>query len=472
MIRLNSRQWTALFVGILVVMGILVSANRGSYTLKDFTAIINSMDRRESQPQRAKITNNNSPEMLERHRIEVQVNELLKKKLDSELEWERKEMKAKEQKLRDQLEAAQSEATKKVEAAEKKAKEAIEQFKAPLVSVTIEKFEGKAPEEYTKLTYSFKARDEEGNILVNPIDNELVLLSSFTNSFGNSRNYENFLDLLQGIGTVKQSKSSISLLIGDAEVFKLIDNAIRTLFGDIAKKTDGSKLTEYFSKVTLIHAPFLERKFQVARGDRQRAHVQKQRRRVLAQMRNFLVNHGIANERFSLFIDSDMIEIPKEFLKIAIESEVDIATLRVDMKNTAGEVVHPDYDLNSWAGDRLKPTAEEEEKLNNEADFLFYPRPGENSVHFLDLSQNPEKYGLDNSPSAKYELKSVGGALLFAKSNVYKQGIQFSTYYIVGTNWDRLEGWDGIETEGLCYHAETIGYKCWGFPNLVAYHTS
>jgi hypothetical protein len=26
------------------------------------------------------------------------------------------------------------------------------------------------------------------------------------------------------------------------------------------------------------------------------------------------------------------------------------------------------------------------------------------------------------------------------------------------------EGYDGIETEGICFTAKTLGYKCWGMP--------
>ncbi len=42
--------------------------------------------------------------------------------------------------------------------------------------------------------------------------------------------------------------------------------------------------------------------------------------------------------------------------------------------------------------------------------------------------------------------------------------------YIVGTKWEHKEGWDGIETEGICYMAKALGYKCWGMPNEIIKH--
>lgn len=67
------------------------------------------------------------------------------------------------------------------------------------------------------------------------------------------------------------------------------------------------------------------------------------------------------------------------------------------------------------------------------------------------------------------EIDSVGGTVLFVKAEIFRKGINFPPYYVIGTDWNRIEGWDGIETEGLCYVAKASGYKCWGMPNQGNY---
>ena len=55
-------------------------------------------------------------------------------------------------------------------------------------------------------------------------------------------------------------------------------------------------------------------------------------------------------------------------------------------------------------------------------------------------------------------LDSVGGTILYLKSEAVHQGLNFLTYAAVGTSWNSSEGWDGIETEGMCYVAKTLRY--------------
>jgi hypothetical protein len=63
----------------------------------------------------------------------------------------------------------------------------------------------------------------------------------------------------------------------------------------------------------------------------------------------------------------------------------------------------------------------------------------------------------------------VGGAVLFMRAEVVRRGVVFPTQFIVGGEWD-YEGYDGIETEGLCYIAQHLCYKCWGMPAMHATH--
>jgi hypothetical protein len=67
-------------------------------------------------------------------------------------------------------------------------------------------------------------------------------------------------------------------------------------------------------------------------------------------------------------------------------------------------------------------------------------------------------------------LDSVGGTFLFVKAEVHRKGVLFPNGYVIGTEWGMKEGWDGIETEGLCYLARQIGYQCWGIANEAIHH--
>ena len=41
--------------------------------------------------------------------------------------------------------------------------------------------------------------------------------------------------------------------------------------------------------------------------------------------------------------------------------------------------------------------------------------------------------------------------------------------YVVGANWHE-DGWDGIESEGICVLARQMGFTCWGMPKAVVLH--
>ena len=115
-----------------------------------------------------------------------------------------------------------------------------------------------------------------------------------------------------------------------------------------------------------------------------------------------------------------------------------------------------EYDGNTWKGTRLRPTEAQRRKM---ADGKLRFIPGPDKVEFLG----------DLLDQEWVEVDSVGGTFLFVRSIVFREGLSFPTQYIVGGEWDR-EGYDGIETEGLCYNARFLGYKCWGLPNEVTEH--
>ena len=69
-------------------------------------------------------------------------------------------------------------------------------------------------------------------------------------------------------------------------------------------------------------------------------------------------------------------------------------------------------------------------------------------------------------------LDSVGGTVLWVDANLHREGVIFPPFYLIGSEWDR-NGYDGIETEGICYIAKAMlgNQVCFGLPSVVAFHT-
>lgn len=433
------------------------------YSVNDITSLLENVeinvDPPTSRQSSIKVTNNNDPEILQKHSIEVKVNELLREKLKQELKYERDKLSKQADKLSFDRQKFED------------GKETFE--KGPPILVHVSEGNSENPKFKIK-SYSFKTNPKHNfDLQIDGENNEVVILSSISQKFDDPEQpVQKLLQLIdQGI-EYPHYKVSLSFLISDEEEFPKYEKFFRDVFNVIGNEQNPASLTNRFSKVTLLSAQFIEKEFKIDKGSRHTPEAQKKRRRLLSRLRNFLVFNGIGSEIYSLSIDSDVIELPKNLLSTFIKSQKDIATIRIDIKNPQGEVVHADYDLNSWAGDRRVPNTEEDKKLDEDPDYFFEPRPGRNPVHFYDVYRNPEQFNIDpKDPEATFELNSVGGAVLFVKTEVFKQGVMFPPYYLIGTKWERKEGYDGIETEGLCYQAKTIGYSCWGFPNLVGYHS-
>lgn len=77
---------------------------------------------------------------------------------------------------------------------------------------------------------------------------------------------------------------------------------------------------------------------------------------------------------------------------------------------------------------------------------------------------------LANGPDEIVELDSVGGTMLYVRAEIHRTGVAFTTNYIIGADWD-YEGYDGIESEGMCYNARFLGFKCWGMVKERIYHS-
>lgn len=306
-------------------------------------------------------------------------------------------------------------------------------------------------EDFVKVTYDTYSFDPRPLVL-------------FLSSVGSSESYglgRTFADLYKTFESQFSNEYTYSFgfLFGTEEEFAAVDKLITTVVD-----------ADIVSKVTLIYAPFLEKNLGFDRANRHANEVQRKRRRNIARSRNFLLYNSLEDQHYTMFLDSDVVEFTyKDTMNRFIELDLDVIVPRVVMSGFS------DYDRNLWRGDRAKPNEDQYKMMDenrwDDWDKSFVPHDVKtwHFFHYMD-NVNGEKDLHEKDLQYHVPLDAVGGAVLYAKSLVYRAGAMFPTSYIIGTEWSRNEGYDGIETEGLCYLARPLGYKCYGFPNLVARH--
>ncbi|KAL6454140.1 mnn9 Mannan polymerase complex subunit mnn9 [Candida maltosa Xu316] len=285
--------------------------------------------------------------------------------------------------------------------------------------------------------------------------------------YGKDREFSHFI---QTILTLVENQPnyifSLALLSNNDDEF----SRIQGFFED--ETNDLGLLSSIFESISIISAPFLDQNTGFSREERHKDSVQRLRRRLIAKSRNFIMLNALESQQYILTIDSDMVRFDEaaKIIPTFVNSDKDIIVPRIERPGLR------DYDKNSWRGERTKPNQEQLDKMDNNdwEHWGYVPRDVKaNMYHFQTYLDNKDnEYDLHKD---EYEyiipLDSVGGAILFMKSIVVKQGVIFPTSLIVGTTWDRVEGYDGIETEGICYLAKPLGFSCWGMPNVVGHHT-
>jgi hypothetical protein len=181
--------------------------------------------------------------------------------------------------------------------------------------------------------------------------------------------------------------------------------------------------------------------------DRHDASYQPIRRKQIAIARNILMLRALTTEPHIFYYDADVVDsspgICVQMLKqasnpkITTSPEITIPEfiLPVGMITTrAQDGGTYDYDLGAW-------------------------------YHRGNIRKDRDQHMQDLLPHTNSEeifpLDSVGGTLLYINAVLVRQGLIFPWWYAVGTTWEK-DGGDGIETEGICYLAERLGYGCWG----------
>ncbi|KAJ3034761.1 hypothetical protein HDV00_004739 [Rhizophlyctis rosea] len=279
----------------------------------------------------------------------------------------------------------------------------------------------------------------------------ILVLVQNNQSWGRNRTITNFWDMIS-TSTFPKPQTSFAFLVSDQEEYETMKRLTLQRFDS----SPASATTTPFPHpgITIHYRP--QDSASVSRDARHDNGAQQERRRNIARMRNVLLYSSLGSEEWVVWIDADIVRLPEGLVGWAVGSGKDIITARCRRGGMSS------YDLNAWVGSRKVPTPEELQTIRNGGLFVPNAVPG-NTKWLSDFRTTTD------DPLKLVELDSVGATFLAVNADIHRQGIAFPTLYIIGTAWDS-QGWDGIETEGFCYLAKTVGRKCWGYPNLEVVH--
>ncbi|KAF2158248.1 glycosyltransferase family 62 protein [Myriangium duriaei CBS 260.36] len=245
------------------------------------------------------------------------------------------------------------------------------------------------------------------------------------------RDVKDFHELLAAQYDVK--RASLGLLTSSFDEFESYKKSIRRL--------------EYARVTVFLHPGFHDGAV-VDRKHRHDAEVQTARRAEMSKLRNFLMLKALHEEEHVVWLDADVWRIDPglvhRMIKHAEErEEYGILTSLCKFGDEGN------YDLNAWGGTRQGPRGWDlDEKEIKDGELKLQ---GQHLVDALIKGTG----GNDIIP-----LTTVGATILYMRSSLIAQGLNFPHQYVVGTRWGK-DGWDGIESEGVCYRARGLaGGRC------------
>lgn len=207
--------------------------------------------------------------------------------------------------------------------------------------------------------------------------------------------------------------------------------------------------------------------------DRHDGDFQPTRRKQMSLARNMLMLRALGSEEHIFWYDGDVIGSDDNIAAMMIEhSESGLQTVTTNSSMLREQPLpvglitarceNPgmnNYDLNAWALPAANPadarTRPNTEEMRNLRAGKLYMASSTDPIIYVD---HRTEYTTDDEI---FPLDSVGGTILYIKADLVRKGLNFPPYFVVGTSWDTPNGYDGIETEGLCYIARTIGYGCY-----------
>ncbi|KAG6599548.1 Mannan polymerase complex subunit mnn9 [Phytophthora cinnamomi] len=276
--------------------------------------------------------------------------------------------------------------------------------------------------------------------LGNRESNSVLIICVFNDaeSWGKNRTVNDFFNLVVSFNYPKE-KISIAMLTSSLNEF----GKVRALFANY--------IQHYLQLSLVFRNDFAQHG--LSRDNRHDDALQGDRRRMLARYRNYALLSTMESwHQHVVWLDADVTVVPSGLVQKMVQSGRDIVEPICLRKNEDGEWY--DYDANAWVGQRKVRPAEQD-------DSDFVPGPL-NAKHMHNMPDKAKELA---------PLDSVGGTMLYVRAEVHRQGVVFPMHYVIGSEWGR-EGYDGIETEGLCYTAHFLGYKCWGMPKDVIQHAT
>ncbi|KAA6420369.1 MAG: hypothetical protein FRX49_09531 [Trebouxia sp. A1-2] len=191
-------------------------------------------------------------------------------------------------------------------------------------------------------------------------------------------------------------------------------------------------------RVMVLHCPQDEHLARLTTNTKRSPQGQMLRRRGLARLRNQLLFSALGQEDAVLWIDSDIIAAPQDMLPKMMASNLDIITPSCyfyDKSWPRWLQKQWYFDYNVFQG-RSFP---QKTKQKRHGDIKFLDELALNKSEFV-------------------QLNSVGGTMLWVKASVHRDGVVSPVANIVGSEWHR-QGFVGLETEGICWLADFLGYK-------------
>ena len=203
-----------------------------------------------------------------------------------------------------------------------------------------------------------------------------------------------------------------------------------------------------FAKVEIFFHPGYHQGQRVDRDHRHDDEVQTVRRAEIATLRNYLMLKTLREEAHILWVDADIFYFDNGIVErilqhIQDQEEVGIITARCSRDGAE------DYDRNAWRGTRKGPRGWDlDQKEINQGELK-----SQGQFHV-------DKLIVGTTDDDLIDLDTVGATILYLRASLIWRGLNFPHQFVVGTRW-RKDGWDGIESEGLCYRARGLsGGKC------------
>jgi hypothetical protein len=385
----------------------------------------------------------------------------------------------------------------------------------------------KLTSKWTKSTYTAPAEPIKHILLSRPeatTEPSLLVLAMTkdsaswgTDPTGSRRNFTSFLDMLRTTGA-DLSTMALAFLTSSEDELATYESILSTPDSPFAAAT------------LVLHPGYASRpkpgsnstEEEEARAHRHDNDVQHARRVEMARLRNYLMYTALPLAPAAaevLWIDSDVYAVSKNLvprMQEAMRGDERVGILTV--LSHFGECEDCEYDLNAWRGERSSPNDEEREKLREALGSWVAGSVGGKSEHMNDIIgrlgkeqerlKNPESSSTkDESKSSKgdevfdpskaqfetdedeekkkepepepekieieglFRLDAVGATVLMMRAGLVRQGLAFATSYLVGTDW-QSEGWDAVESEGVCLTARGLGSACWGMREGWSRHST